>query len=70
MLFRSVRGRDAAARKVAESLADYGSLGPEQAAARIRKLEQQMLQHARDLEFEEAARLRDQVRALRSQLLA
>ncbi len=65
-----VRGRDAAARKVAESLADYGSLGPEQAAARIRKLEQQMLQHARDLEFEEAARLRDQVRALRSQLLA
>ncbi len=38
---------------------------PEQAMQKIRKLEQQMYQHARNLEFEQAARLRDQIAALR-----
>jgi excinuclease ABC subunit B len=40
-------------------------LSPEQAMQKIRQLEQQMHQHARDLEFEEAASLRDEIRALR-----
>ena len=31
------------------------------------KLEKQMLKHARDLEFEEAARLRDEIQALRAE---
>ena len=35
-------------------------LTPEQLQKQVRQLEQQMYQHARDLEFEEAARLRDQ----------
>ena len=34
-------------------------------AAKIKALEQQMHQHARDLEFEDAARVRDQIRRLR-----
>ncbi|RMF98167.1 MAG: excinuclease ABC subunit B, partial [Gammaproteobacteria bacterium] len=39
---------------------DYASLPPEQALKRIGELEKAMYRHARDLEFEEAARLRDQ----------
>ena len=34
---------------------------------RIKLLEKQMLEHARNLEFEKAARLRDQLAALREQ---
>jgi excinuclease ABC subunit B len=39
---------------------------PEQAMKRIKKLEAEMYKHARNLEFEEAARLRDQIERLRS----
>jgi excinuclease ABC subunit B len=42
-------------------------LTPEQLLARIQKLEKQMYTHARDLEFEEAARLRDEISALRKE---
>jgi len=52
-------------RRVAEEPAEYGMLDPAQAVARIKALEQQMYQHARDLEFEDAARLRDQIRRLK-----
>ena len=58
------RGRGKA-RRVAEPREDYAALSPAQAAARIKALEQQMYQHARDLEFEEAARIRDQLHRLR-----
>jgi excinuclease ABC subunit B len=58
------RGRGKA-RRVAEPREDYAALSPAQAAARIKELEQKMYQHARDLEFEEAARLRDQLHRLR-----
>jgi excinuclease ABC subunit B len=34
---------------------------------RIKKLEAEMYKHARNLEFEEAARLRDQIEKLRHQ---
>src|SRR5690606_30415877 len=52
-------------RRVAEAEAD--SLPPEPAklAARRKELEQQMYQHARDLEFEDAARVRDQIQRLK-----
>ncbi|MFT4247686.1 MAG: excinuclease ABC subunit UvrB [Pseudomonas sp.] len=53
------------ARRVAEEPADYRALGPAEAAARIKALEQEMYQHARDLEFEEAARIRDQIHRLK-----
>jgi len=48
--------------EVAEEQASYASLTPAQLITRIKKLERQMYQHARDLEFEEAARIRDQIR--------
>jgi excinuclease ABC subunit B len=39
------------------------------AAALIRKLESRMYKHAQDLEFEEAARLRDEIHRVREQAL-
>ena len=42
-------------------------LVPEQAMKRIKKLEAEMYKHARNLEFEEAARIRDQIEKLRHQ---
>ncbi len=53
--------------KVAEVEAEYAAMTPQQMAKRIKALEKQMYQHARDLEFEEAARVRDQIRALQGQ---
>ncbi|GGD58653.1 excinuclease ABC subunit UvrB [Pseudoxanthomonas indica] len=53
-------------RRVSEDRAEYAlPLNPAQAAARIKALEQEMYQHARDLEFEDAARLRDEIRKLK-----
>jgi excinuclease ABC subunit B len=43
------------------------TLGPEQAMKKIKKLEAQMYKHARNLEFEEAARVRDEIEQLRQQ---
>ncbi len=53
--------------KVAERVAEYATLSPAQMAKRLKELERQMYQHARDLEFEEAARVRDQIRELEAQ---
>ena len=53
------------ARRVAEPATDYAALSPVQLASRIKALEQQMYQHARDLEFEAAANVRDQLRKLK-----
>jgi excinuclease ABC subunit B len=47
--------------RVAEELADYERLTPQQLAKRVSQLEQQMYDHARNLEFEAAARLRDEI---------
>jgi excinuclease ABC subunit B len=38
---------------------------PDQIAARLRVLEKQMYRHARDLEFEKAAQVRDEIALLR-----
>jgi excinuclease ABC subunit B len=64
---RRGRGRAAGARRVAEPAADYRVLSPEQIAATIRKLETQMYKHAQDLEFEDAARVRDEIHRIREQ---
>ena len=53
------------ARRVAEPELEYLRMSPAQQAARLKELEQKMHQHARDLEFEDAARVRDQIRRLR-----
>ncbi|KRG41255.1 excinuclease ABC subunit B [Stenotrophomonas pictorum JCM 9942] len=52
-------------RRVAEPEADYLPMEPARLAARIKELEQQMYQHARDLEFEDAARVRDKIHRLK-----
>jgi excinuclease ABC subunit B len=48
---------------------DIENLTPEQALARMQKLEKRMHQHARDLEFEQAAKLRDEIEILRREAL-
>jgi excinuclease ABC subunit B len=52
-------------RKTAEPAPDYANLSIEQVVQRLKKLEQKMYRHARDLEFEEAARVRDEIDQLR-----
>jgi excinuclease ABC subunit B len=54
-------------RRVAEDASGYASMSPEQLMKKAAKLEKQMLKHARDLEFEEAARLRDEIRRIRQE---
>ena len=48
-----------------DSGADYSLLPPEQAVKRIKKMEAEMMKLARNLEFEQAARLRDEIQKLR-----
>ncbi len=50
---------------VAEGAAKYESLSLAQLLKKAAKLEKQMLKHARDLEFEEAAKLRDEIKRMR-----
>ncbi|MGH8494078.1 MAG: excinuclease ABC subunit UvrB [Moraxellaceae bacterium] len=59
--------RGAKARKVAEQAAEYNSLlgNPKALAARIKQMETEMQAKARNLEFEEAARIRDEIHRLR-----
>ncbi len=47
--------------RVAEDMADYSSLSGQELGKKIVQLEEQMYNHAQNLEFEEAARMRDEV---------
>ncbi len=51
--------------KVAEETLEYADITPSEAEKKIELMEKQMLEHARNLEFEDAARLRDQIQSLR-----
>jgi excinuclease ABC subunit B len=62
---RAEPGAAAWKKRVAEPATGYERLPPEQIVKRIKKLEQEMLRLARNLEFEEAARLRDEIQRLR-----
>ena len=61
---------DASPRREAtsRSAADVAVLGEKQAAREIKRLEKLMFEHAKNLEFEKAARVRDQLAALREQV--
>ena len=48
--------------EVAEERVAYARLTPAQLIKRLKKLERQMYEHARNLEFEEAAQIRDEIR--------
>ncbi|WP_158886060.1 excinuclease ABC subunit UvrB [Rhodanobacter sp. L36] len=54
---------------VAEQSAEYAGLSVQQATGMLKKLEAQMYKHAQNLEFEDAAKLRDQIHQLREQAL-
>ncbi|WP_043820321.1 excinuclease ABC subunit UvrB [Aeromonas veronii] len=56
-------------RKAAEPQGEYHVRSASEIAKEIKRMEEQMLQHARDLEFEQAAALRDQIQRLRSELI-
>ncbi|MEE9706103.1 excinuclease ABC subunit UvrB [Aeromonas veronii] len=56
-------------RKAAEPQGEYHVRSASEIAKEIKRMEEQMFQHARDLEFEQAAALRDQIQHLRSELI-
>jgi excinuclease ABC subunit B len=57
-------------RKAEQAEAKYDSLSEKQLDQRIRKMEKEMLEAAKNLEFERAASLRDELKALRDRLMA
>ena len=58
-----------AGNKVAEPMQQYQQMTEKQLAQEMKKLEQQMHEHAKNLEFEEAAAVRDKVQAINDQIL-
>jgi len=74
-----IGGRDATPKKrgeksriaaAVEEKIDYARLTPSQLSAKLKKLENQMFQHAQNLEFEAAARVRDEIKRIRDASLA
>jgi len=59
-------GEDTKKLKVAEPQADYAVMDEKALAKAIRKLEKQMQEHVRNLEFEQAANVRDELFRLRA----
>ncbi|MBL1261823.1 MAG: excinuclease ABC subunit UvrB [Thiotrichaceae bacterium] len=55
--------------KIAEDAVDYAALSPTQLAKKITQLEKEMYQHARDLDFEAAAKLRDEIHNVQQSVL-
>jgi len=66
----SKRPRNKTERKVAEEAALYQTLSSTQLVKHIKKLEDQMYELARNLEFEEAAAMRDQIKRARDHSLS
>ncbi len=51
--------------KVAEEVAEYQTASPHALAKKIKDMEEAMYQHAKNLEFEKAAKLRDQIKQIK-----
>ncbi len=60
---------NSAKQQVAEPKADYKALSPKQLAKKIKQLEDQMYVHAKNLEFEDAARIRDELKQLQQNVM-
>ncbi len=58
-------GGYAKAQHIAEEAAPYLAMTPKQLATHIKHLEEEMIQHAKNLEFEKAAKIRDQIAHIR-----
>jgi excinuclease ABC subunit B len=54
--------------RISEPAADYQSMSAKELGRHIEQLEKQMYQHARDLEFEQAAAIRDQIQSIREKM--
>lgn len=63
------RGRLFPKKKVSEAQAEYANLSPEALSTKIAKLEIKMREHAHNLEFEEAAQVRDLIHQLQEMAL-
>jgi len=63
-----MKARDYA--EVADEMAEYANLTPAQMAKKVKGLEKAMYKAAKDLEFERAAALRDQIKTLRARGIA
>jgi excinuclease ABC subunit B len=61
---------NATIKQVAEEKADYSILSTKEIDDKVKKLEQEMFAHAQNLEFEQAAALRDDIATLRLQQLS
>jgi excinuclease ABC subunit B len=55
--------------KVAESKADYQAMSPKQLGKKLKQLEDAMYRHAKNLEFEQAAKIRDEIKQLQERAL-
>lgn len=55
--------------KVAEQTGSYQTLSPQQLSKKIKQLEDSMYRHAKNLEFEQAAKIRDEIKALQEQAM-
>ncbi len=64
---RRGRGERPAAVAVAEPSTDYSLFDPKKLSALMEQLEKRMFQHAQNLEFEDAAQVRDEIRRIREQ---
>jgi excinuclease ABC subunit B len=61
--------KDRKALKAAEEGKEYALLDPNKAAAKLKTLENQMFKFAQDLEFEKAAKVRDEMQRLKASLI-
>jgi excinuclease ABC subunit B len=55
--------------KVAENPTEYKAMTPKQLAKKLKQLEEAMYKHAKNLEFEQAAQVRDEIRTLQDRAL-
>ncbi len=55
--------------KVAEHAADYKAMTPKQLGKKLKQLEDDMYRYAKNLEFEQAAKIRDEIKVLQEQIL-
>jgi len=67
--YPGVPGKPKEYAKVAEELIEYGAMSPQELQKRLKQLEDKMYQHARNLEFEEAAKVRDDIKRIQEQNL-
>ena len=62
-------GKTGSLRQLVERRGEYAGLGTRGLAVKIKQLEDRMFAHARDLEFEQAAKVRDEIRLIKDNYL-